>query len=56
MTPEASDEEIRSAFRTLARRWHPDKLGDDDPEILKLASRRLEELLKAYDSLRTRRS
>ena len=56
VTPEASDEEIRSAFRTLARRWHPDKLGDDDPEILKLASRRLEELLKAYDSLRTRRS
>ena len=54
VTPEATDDEIRSAFRTLARRWHPDKLGQDDPEVLALARQRLAELLEAYESLRAR--
>ncbi|MGE3165510.1 MAG: DnaJ domain-containing protein [Planctomycetota bacterium] len=50
----ASEGEIRAAFRRLARRYHPDKLRDSDAKTLELASRRLAELVRAYDSLAKR--
>lgn len=52
VTPGASEREIRTAFRKLARRWHPDKQEQRSPEELARASRRLQELLNAYETLR----
>jgi molecular chaperone DnaJ len=42
----ASDEEIKRAYRKLARRWHPDQ-NRDDPE----AEERFKEVQEAYDTL-----
>lgn len=47
VTPAASDTEMRTAWRTLARRYHPD-LAKIDPEE---ASRRMSEINAAYDAV-----
>lgn len=47
VTQDASAEEIKRAFRKLARRYHPDVAGDD-PE----AEARFKEIARAYETLR----
>lgn len=47
LTPEASADEIREAYRKLAQQWHPDKHPDD----VAGATRRFQELASAYDVL-----
>ena len=54
VSPDASDEEIRSAFRDLARRWHPDK--QRDPEQIEEATRRWQQLMRAFESIQKHRS
>ncbi|MFN0058796.1 MAG: J domain-containing protein [Planctomycetota bacterium] len=50
--PEGSTElEIRAAFRTLVRKYHPDKLLNQEPQAVEEATRRLKELLEAYERL-----
>ncbi len=51
---DATDGEIRTAFKTLVRVHHPDKQPTRDPEVLEEANRRLKELLQAYDELSKR--
>jgi hypothetical protein len=46
----ASPDEIKAAWRTLARRHHPDLTGDD-PEVARRATRRMAEINTAYASL-----
>ena len=43
----ASDKEIKSAFRKLAQKYHPDAGGDEA---------KFKEISEAYETLRTRRS
>jgi len=51
LSTSASEAEIRTAFRGLVRRHHPDKLGTTDPERVAEANRRLDELLRAYEAI-----
>ncbi len=44
----ATDEEIRSAYRTLAKKYHPD-LNPNDPE----AARRMNDVNVAYDQIKS---
>jgi hypothetical protein len=48
--PGASSEEVRAAWRALARQHHPD-LTADDPEAARRATRRMAEINAAYVSL-----
>lgn len=50
MEPGASTEEIRAAWRALARQHHPD-LTADDPDAARRATRRMAEINAAYASL-----
>lgn len=47
LTPEASADEIREAYRKLAQQWHPDKHPDD----VAGATRKFQELATAYGIL-----
>jgi DnaJ like chaperone protein len=49
---EASDEEVKAAFRRLASDHHPDKVAHLGPGAVEVASRRFRELKDAYDELR----
>jgi hypothetical protein len=47
--PGASPDDIKAAWRALARRHHPDLTGDD-PEVARRATRRMAEINAAYAS------
>ncbi len=48
--PGASPDDIKTAWRGLARRHHPDLIGDD-PETARRATRRMAEINTAYAAL-----
>src|SRR5438105_9702418 len=51
VTPGASPEEIKRAYRALARRWHPDRVQGDDA-ARRLAESKLREINRAYHALK----
>lgn len=51
MTPAASTEEIRAAYRALARRLHPDRMGGASPTERALAERRMREINESWEVL-----
>ena len=52
----ATDEEIKNAYRALARKYHPDNYADDNP-LKELAKEKMQEINAAYDEIqRTRAS
>ena len=46
---DASDDEIKRAYRELAKRYHPDNFSDDS--MKKLAEEKMKEINEAYDTL-----
>ena len=46
----ATDEEIKTAYRELARKYHPDNYSDDNP-LKDLASEKMQEINAAYDEI-----
>ena len=44
---DASDEEIKNAYRQLARKYHPDNYADNP--LSDLASEKMKEINEAYD-------
>ncbi|WP_219722060.1 J domain-containing protein [Deinococcus planocerae] len=51
VAPDASPEEIRAAYRELAKRYHPDRVGHLGPEFRQLAERRMKAINAAYQKL-----
>ena len=58
MSPDASNEEIKKAYRRLMSRNHPDKITGSNPDsaVLAEAERRTREVRVAYEMLKARRS
>ena len=46
----ASDEDIKTAYRNLAKKYHPDRY-DKDPAMAELASEKMQEINSAYDAI-----
>ena len=46
----ATDDEIKEAYRALARKYHPDNYGDDNP-LKDLAKDKMQEINAAYDDI-----
>ncbi|CAN6451488.1 unnamed protein product [Victoria cruziana] len=49
--PNASSEEIRSAYRKQAMRWHPDKWRRVTPELAEEAKKKFQKIQEAYSVL-----
>lgn len=55
LTSSATDEEVKEAYRALARKYHPDNYGDDNP-LKDLANEKMQEINSAYDEIQRMRS
>ena len=53
VSPDASDDEIKKAYRALARKYHPDKYRDND--LADLASEKMKEVNAAYEEIKRQR-
>ena len=51
----ATDEEIKSAYRALARKYHPDNYTDDNP-LKSLAEEKMQDINAAYDAIQNERA
>ncbi len=47
---DATDEQIKSAYRTLVRKYHPDNYDDTNP-LKELANEKMQEINNAYDEI-----
>lgn len=54
VSPDASDDEIKKAYRALARKYHPDKYRDSD--LADLASEKMKEVNAAYEEIQKMRA
>ncbi len=55
VSKKASDDEVRAAYRELARKYHPDNYTDDNP-LKELASEKMQEINAAYEEIQRIRS
>jgi len=45
----ATDEEVKTAYRNMAKKYHPDKIYSKDPAMIKGAKEKFQEVQKAYE-------
>ena len=55
VTRSATDDEIKKAYRDLARKYHPDNY-QQDPNLAELASEKMKEVNEAYERIQSERS
>lgn len=54
VSPSATDEEIKDAYRGLVKKYHPDKFADSD--LAELANEKMKDINAAYDEIQKMRS
>ena len=54
VSPNATDEEIKDAYRALVKKYHPDKFADSD--LAELANEKMKDVNAAYDEIQKMRS
>ncbi len=52
---ESSDEEIKKAYRELARKYHPDRYANN-PDFAEIANEKMQEINAAYDAINAERA
>lgn len=55
IAPEATDEEVKAAYRKMAVKYHPDKVEHLGPEVQKSAKEKFQQLQAAYEEIKKRR-
>ena len=50
-----SAEEVKKAYRNMAKKFHPDKLQSKDPALIKGAQEKFQEVQKAYEAIQKER-
>jgi len=56
ITPEATDEEVKAAYRKMAVKYHPDKVEHLGPEVQNSAKEKFQQLQAAYEEIKKRRN
>ena len=46
----ATDDEVKAAYKALVRKYHPDNYADDNP-LKDLANEKMQEVNQAYDEI-----
>lgn len=55
IAPDATDAEVKKAYRTLAKKYHPDKIVTDDPALKKGAEEKFQQVQTAYETIQKQR-
>ena len=55
ITPSATDEEVKKAYRQMARENHPDKVGYMGEDIRKAAEKKFMAINEAYEKIKKQR-
>lgn len=55
ITPDASDDEVKKAYRRMALKYHPDKVSHLGEEVQKAANEKFKELNNAYETIKKER-
>jgi len=55
ITPDASDEELKKAYRRMALKYHPDRLAHLGEDVQKAANAKFQELSAAYEKIKKER-
>ena len=50
LTPDANMEQVRSAYKELAKVWHPDRFGQD-AKLRERATQKLQQINAAYEKI-----
>ena len=52
----ASNEEVKKAYRTMAKKYHPDKLQSQDSALIKGAKEKFQKVQEAYETIQKERN
>ncbi len=55
ITPDASDDEIKKAYRKMAKKYHPDKVASLGEEVMDQAEEKFRKVQEAYENLKKSR-
>jgi len=56
ITSNATNEEVKKAYRVMAKKYHPDKIQSQDPTMIKGAKEKFQEVQKAYETIQNERN
>lgn len=56
VSPSASDDEIKSAYRTLVKKYHPDRYATAPKEVQEQVSEKVKQINTAYDEVKRLRA
>ena len=55
ISPTATDDEVRTAYRKMAMKYHPDKVATLGPDIQKSAAEKFRQVQQAYETIKSER-
>jgi DnaJ like chaperone protein len=55
ISPSATDDEVRSAYRRMAMKYHPDRVATLGPDVQKAAEEKFKKIQDAYAAIKKQR-
>ena len=55
ISPDATDDEVKSAYRRMAMKFHPDKVATLGPDVQKAAEEKFRKIQSAYETIKKQR-
>ena len=55
ISPSATDDEVKSAYRRMAMKYHPDKVATLGPDVQKAAEEKFRKVQEAYETIKKQR-